>query len=534
MSMFHPRRCGRGFKFCSNWPQGVQYKGCIPEARTCYDDSGTYELKYNTPAESCKEPGEGGGNVCPYSNQDWVRLLNGFTVVDSSPLEESESVCSKISSDARLKKKAQSLLSGKDKTFKNKLRCTPLKLRWRGQLRVKDPIEELTYVWTKFLAAGGAGHLHLFSEENGKAPDVVVKLLVGKEEVCASSRKAVCPSSNMDCWKDDKDDKDVKMGDDEDETTENVWGPKLAQADCPHILLQRCITPKDGYDCNSKIYKLVVMEVMSNDVAQLLEDDRVQDYLSQSIRDDLIWKVFQALKCIWNNNGVYPDLKAENVMIRCMSSSGQVKCVDDYKSVDFDNLIVKLIDLDSICFFSGSRPRRADMTPAYTGGEMASYLPPYVWPPSDVNWPECNEVTNIWNMAIFALLVLCPTKKVYEEFSHHLWAGAEDLCANHFNDKLNKLFEYAQDLIQDAQKTSKLDLTNLLACFDDDPCTSNDWRRCSALKNNCTSHHDPPFLFEEMFGKKPSPRTKRTKRKRKRLHAVDHGHQHKRGRVKLH
>ena len=87
MSMFQPRRCGRrSYKFCSNWPQRVQYKGCIPEARTCYDDSGTYELKYRDWAESCKEPGKGEGNVCPYSNQDWARLLNGFTVVDSSPV----------------------------------------------------------------------------------------------------------------------------------------------------------------------------------------------------------------------------------------------------------------------------------------------------------------------------------------------------------------------------------------------------------------------------------------------------------------
>ena len=120
--------------------------------------------------------------------------------------------------------------------------------------------------------------------------------------------------------------------------------------------------------------------------------------------------MFQALKCIWNNNGVYPDLKPANVMIRCLSPSGQVNCVDDYKSAEFDNLIVKLIDLDSICFFSGSRPRRADMIPAYTGGEYASYKPPYAWPPSNLDW-ECNEVTNIWNMAIFALLVLCPTKR---------------------------------------------------------------------------------------------------------------------------
>jgi len=181
-----------------------------------------------------------------------------------------------------------------------------------------------------------------------------------------------------------------------------------------------------------------------------------------------------------------------------------VNCVDDYKSAEFDNLIVKLIDLDSICFFSGSRPRRADMIPAYTGGEYASYKPPYAWPPSNLDW-ECNEVTNIWNMAIFALLVLCPTKKAYYKYSIPLWTGKEDLCEKHFDAKLNILFKNARTLIEGAQKTSKLDLSNLLACFAPDPCNFDDWRRCSALKNKCTSSHDPPFLFEEMFVKRHEP-----------------------------
>ncbi len=505
MSTFQPKRCPTDFKFCSNWTQNqkVQYKACIPQSRTCYDNSKSYELEYRTPAESCKKTGK--GDVCPYSNYDWARLLNGFTVVDSCPPLKSDSVLSKKSSDARLFKAATS------RAFNQKLRCTPLKLKWSGKLTARGSIENLTYVWTKFLAEGGAGHIHLFSEENGKAPDVVVKLLVGSEEVCASSRKAVCPDNKMDCWKGEKTDE-----------TENVWGPKLAQEECPHILLQRCITPKGGYSYKGKDYKLVVMEDMSNDVDQLLEDDRVQKHLSPSIRDDLIWKVFQALKCIWSNNGVYPDLKPANVMIRCLSPSGQVKCVDNYKSVDFDNMIVKLIDLDSICFFSGSLPRRADMIPKYTGGEYASYKPPYAWPPSALDW-ECNEVTNIWNMAIFALLVLCPTEAVYKKFSGPLWTGAKDLCFSHFHDELNELFEDARDLIEDAQKTSKLDLSNLIACFAPNPCNYDDWRRCSALKNNCTSSHDPPFLFEQMFHPQYEPmsddgfaRLRRQKKKRKR------------------
>ena len=172
--------------------------------------------------------------MSPDSNYDWARLLNGFTVVDSFP-PESDSVLSKRSSAARLKKKARSVV------FKDKLRCTPLELR--GTITVGGSSKNFTYVWTKFLAVGGAGQIHLFSEENGEAPDVIVKLLEGANEVCASSRKAVCPA-DMKCWGGPKNVKE----------TENVWGPKLVQENCPHIVLQRCITPEGGYSCDSKIY----------------------------------------------------------------------------------------------------------------------------------------------------------------------------------------------------------------------------------------------------------------------------------------
>ena len=117
MSTFQPKRCPTGFKFCSNWPQKVQYKACIPQFKMCYDTPKLYELNYFTTPKSCKKAGK--GDVCPYSNYDWARLLNGFTVVDSCPPLKSDSVLSKKSSDARLFKAATS------RAFNQKLRCTP-------------------------------------------------------------------------------------------------------------------------------------------------------------------------------------------------------------------------------------------------------------------------------------------------------------------------------------------------------------------------------------------------------------------------
>ena len=110
MSTFQPKRCPTDFKFCSNWPQKVQYKACIPQFKMCYDTPKLYELNYFTTPKSCKKAGK--GDVCPYSNYDWARLLNGFTVVDSCPPLKSDSVLSKKSSDAIGASRLQKLIGG--------------------------------------------------------------------------------------------------------------------------------------------------------------------------------------------------------------------------------------------------------------------------------------------------------------------------------------------------------------------------------------------------------------------------------------
>ncbi len=267
--MFQSKKCPEGFKFCSTWPQQSQYKACIPEANTCHYNRKLYELHYGQNVETCK-PG-GSGNVCPYSNRDWVELLNGFDIVRKAP-SKLESVASQIDSDERLKK--ESVL------FKKKLACIPLELKC--EKKTGQSSLDLTYGWNKFIAKGGGGQIHLFSEEKGGAPDVIVKLLVGKTEVCASSQRAVTPPD------------DAKTGD-----TENVWGSHLIKSACPNIVLQRCITPKAGYKCKNLVCKLVVMEHLSSDVDQLLSNRAIQVQMDSSVRDNIIWQTFQALKCIW-------------------------------------------------------------------------------------------------------------------------------------------------------------------------------------------------------------------------------------------
>ena len=203
----------------------------------------------------------------------------------------------------------------------------------------------------------------------------------------------------------------------------------------------------------------------------------------------------------------YSKLKRESLFIKLCElekSRGKGGCTGAHPDkIDFDNLIVKLIDLDSICFFalapSDSRPTRADSSPPFKEGTMASYLPPYTWPPSKQSWFHCNQVTNIWNMAMFALLDLCPTKEVYEEVANTLWARAYKLCEDHFNAKLTDLFKMARTIIEDSQPDSQLNLTHLLECFAPNPCHADDWRRCEALKTCKSPNHDPPFSFAQMF-----------------------------------
>ena len=152
---------------------------------------------------------------------------------------------------------------------------------------------------------------------------------------------------------------------------------------CPHVLVQKCISKEGGFKCDLRDIhvKVLAMEVMHQTAYDFLKKETT----TYDMKKTILSQIYESLMCLWNNGGVYMDMKSRNVMVN-----------QDLQ----DNLLVKLVDLGSIC--KGSQVEE---------GGVCTYPPPETWPifnngeDIDATKCPCTEKTLIWQFAIASLFV---------------------------------------------------------------------------------------------------------------------------------
>ena len=250
--------------------------------------------------------------------------------------------------------------------------------------------------------------------------------------------------------------------------TQQYFNHKKPGAWCKHFVLQRCLTTNPDKHNQATVDTVVVMEMMSGDIQQLIAkqgEAGVPD-LDPAAKDRIIEQVHKAIVCLDKYGGIYPDMKPANVMFK-----------------DVDLQLIKMVDLESICP-AGSGPRG-----------VATYPPPVAWPivtgvsvQVNAGGVPCNVNTSIWEMAVFALQVLTA-----DEQDSFMWrnpsldnvARGGDL--RWVNRNIMRPAYEAIEEIMDAG-TSTLYLDKLLECFED--IRGGDWR---------TGPRAPGFTLESMF-----------------------------------
>lgn len=182
--------------------------------------------------------------------------------------------------------------------------------------------------------------------------------------------------------------------------------------------------------------------------------------------DELVRQIYTSLLCVWENGGVYSDMKGENVMVTL--------------GVPLEESMIKLVDLGSICTEIGKK------VAIYT------YPPPSLWslnPGVKRGRASCTEKTLIWSMAIAVLTIYFPY------YLHSLYHGgfipnvSNLVIINHFLEGVEKdIKKVAADSTDDSLLKSLLN--NVSKCFAPFSKDRPDWR---------TSDKMPaPFQFDTM------------------------------------
>ena len=225
------------------------------------------------------------------------------------------------------------------------------------QLETKDRSPPYICQKDKKSIEGGYGEVVIYSRKNNEG---------GEDEKIAIK---VMDSSDDECL-------DTSSYYEEKKSEEKTW--------CPHVLVQKCISKEGGFKCflrNDIHVNVLAMEVMQQTVYDFLKKNTSDD-----MKQSILSQIYEALMCLWNNGGVYMDMKSKNVMVN-----------QDLQ----DNLLVKLVDLGSIC--KGSQVEE---------GGVCTYPPPETWSffnkgllPLDPAECPCTEKTLIWQFAIASLFV---------------------------------------------------------------------------------------------------------------------------------
>ncbi len=251
--------------------------------------------------------------------------------------------------------------------------------------------------------------------------------------------------------------------------------PTVREKWCPYVVVQKCITPKNGFYCDFKRIKVevIAMEIMGETLDKFLEKHN-----SPAVKEAILRKIYIALLCMWKNGAVYSDMKPENVMVN------QVRPVE--------NSIVKLVDLGSICTDIGRR------------SAICTYPPPHTWAFFNGGRAQnpvksgCTEKTLIWEFAIAALSVYAWDKwnEHWDKLVFNSPDNTDTIVGDRDVEPINDWMEYFEGLL-DKEDSSGI-LNNVRKCFA--PFRrdgwEDDWR---------TSRKPPPFKFSTML---PEPVTR--------------------------
>ncbi|MCK5645066.1 MAG: hypothetical protein KAJ19_29975 [Gammaproteobacteria bacterium] len=250
--------------------------------------------------------------------------------------------------------------------------------------------------------------------------------------------------------------------------SENQW--------CPYVVVQKCITPKNGFDCDFMNIRVEVlaMELMEETLEEFkknLPADTVA-----VVSKELLRKIYTALLCIWKNGAVYGDMKPENVMVNT--------------SEPLENSFVKLVDLGSICTQIGSN------------NAVCTFPPPYTWATFNNGSSQsaarvaCTEKTLIWSFAIAALSFYAP-----EAFTQLYHRGSLVTDMNLAN--INLWMKYIQSKFRKVKDEEGI-LDNVYKCFapfGNKADWGNDWRLSKDPFES--SWKTAPFTFNTMLEKLP-------------------------------
>lgn len=235
---------------------------------------------------------------------------------------------------------------------------------------------------------------------------------------------------------------------------ENQW--------CPYVVVQKCITPKDGFYCD---FMKIRVEVIAMEIMEETLDKFLKKHHSPKVKEAILRKIYSALLCVWEKGGVYADMKPENVMVN--------------QAMPLEDSLVKLVDLGSICTNIG-------MSDA-----ICTFPPPHTWAFCNGGWSEdptesgCIEKTLIWSFAI-ATLAVYDWKKWDTHWRILIFDGPFTLVASNSLEHINKWMAHFKGLLY--YEDSSI-LNNVRKCFA--PFINfNDWR---------TSNKPPPFKFSTML-----------------------------------
>ena len=254
--------------------------------------------------------------------------------------------------------------------------------------------------------------------------------------------------------------------------SENQW--------CPYIVVQKCITSKNGFYCD---FRDIRVEVIAMEIMEETLDKFLKKHHSPKVKEAILRKIYSALLCVWEKGGVYSDMKPGNVMVN--------------KVYPLENSLVKLVDLGSICTVIGGKDA------------ICTFPPPHTWAffnrghPQEPTESGCTEKTLIWSFAIAALSVYA--WKEWNDYWNVLIFDSPKFPDTIVGDQnlkyITKWLLYFESLLD---KEDSNILTNVRKCFapfrrDD---WSDDWR---------TSSKPPPFKFSTMIQEFPTSKVEETK-----------------------
>jgi len=254
--------------------------------------------------------------------------------------------------------------------------------------------------------------------------------------------------------------------------SENQW--------CPYVLVQKCITPEDGFYCE---FRDIGVEIIAMEIMEETLDKFLKTHHSPKVKEAILRKIYIALLCVWEKGGVYSDMKPGNVMVN--------------KVYPLENSLVKLVDLGSICTVIGGKDA------------ICTFPPPHTWAffnrghPQEPTESGCTEKTLIWSFVIAALSVYAWKK--WEKHWNILVFDSPNFPDTIVGDEtleyINKWMVYFEDLLD---KENSNILTNVRKCLS--PFGKNDWR-----DDWRTSSGPPPFKFSTMIQEFPPSKVEELK-----------------------